>query len=225
MHGEFAEEGEADRQTRGIRERNSSLAKGDVARRHVLARSPAKEKSLSENSFILGVCADPEPRKSVCFQSCQGAEVPAHSHGPVFADFLEMQRWMARIVPPQPEILVRQSLNLRRQLSEGLTEAWFDGGIHPAESPPGPCSRFRDARRANQAGQISRPSRSSDRSPFRADGRSTRPASRILPGSIPQSPLRFPLSSSRIHSIHAVPKLQERSRGFQTTKYTLHTKK
>ena len=61
MHGDFAEEGEADRQTRGIRERNSSLAKGDVARRNVLARSPAKEKSLSENSFILGVCADPEP--------------------------------------------------------------------------------------------------------------------------------------------------------------------
>src|SRR5438477_3454778 len=35
MHGESAEEGGSKRQTREIRERNSSLAKGDVARRNV----------------------------------------------------------------------------------------------------------------------------------------------------------------------------------------------
>lgn len=61
---------------------------------------------VSNPLVVLGVAANPHPDKKVgtVFHG-QRAIMQPNTHGPIIAEFLELQRWMTRILLEQFEIL------------------------------------------------------------------------------------------------------------------------
>ncbi len=62
--------------------------------------------SGSQKSLVFTMSADPEPSENVSLTECKGAMRVCHASRPEFADWLELQGRMSRIVIEKIELLV-----------------------------------------------------------------------------------------------------------------------
>jgi hypothetical protein len=154
-----------------------------------------------QRSSRFGMSVAPAAPTCVGKRRKDGTTVICDARGPEFSNFFEMERWMPRILKPQPESLPCKTLNVRREPLEPPTKASCRRGTHQAAPPVRLDPLLRGVRKTCGASRCAHPARSGcpiPRHGARANAERARKTSRAVALRFPSL---FPATSSRIQSI------------------------
>ena len=139
----------------GCAERQRELQAASVTRHATVGRTEMRLTSIDE-PVILRVRANPEPHDAVTLFDPESATATIDANRPETIDLLEVQRGMPRIVTKPVVTLVREALDLLRQLPIATPEPGRRAMFHR--------SRVRPCRRSSRASSASASSRPADAS-------------------------------------------------------------
>ena len=139
----------------GCAERQRELQAASFTRHATVGRTEMRLTSIDE-PVILRVRANPEPHDAVTLFDPESAMAATDANRPETIDLLEVQRGMPRLVTKPVVTLVREALDLLRQLPIATPEPGRRAMFHR--------SRVRPCRRSSRASSASASSRPADAS-------------------------------------------------------------